>query len=214
MKSNIRRSDNLSKGNNRWVGVNDSDISQYAYGVAKPTAPDISNVPCVMAVWLFSPKGGGSDLARPARAVANGSPQGWLNLILSVFDTSFPLPNSTHLNPTLLVQNAYIHTHTCTSYDTLFLLLSLHTSLPNMASYGTSGPSGAQNQPSNVQPGLQSNAQHEDPTVPRSEVTDELESSNQALQLKLQALQKELEQTKAEISAVDHVLEVANNDKP
>ena len=79
-----------------------------------------------------------------------------------------------------------------------------------MASYSAS--SGAKEQTANVEQ-LQ-DTQNQDPTVPRSEVTDELESSNQALQLKLQALQKELEQTKAEISAVDHVLEVANNDKP
>lgn len=107
------------------MGVNDSDTSQYAYSVAKPTAPDISNVPCVMAVWLSSPKGGGSDLARPARAVANGSPQGWLNLILSVFDTSFPLPNSTHLNPTLLVPHTSIPTrvlHTVHSFCSSVLI--------------------------------------------------------------------------------------------
>ncbi|KAJ5319555.1 hypothetical protein N7541_006077 [Penicillium brevicompactum] len=83
-----------------------------------------------------------------------------------------------------------------------------------MASYKTGAPSEAQTQTANLQPDLQTENQTQDPSVPRSEVTEQLESSNQALQLKLQALQKELEQTQAELSAVDHVLEVANNGKP
>lgn len=79
-----------------------------------------------------------------------------------------------------------------------------------MASHTTgNAPSEGQNQdpPADVkdlQPG-----QAEDENEPETQLSAELESSNQALQLKLQALQRELEQTKAEISAVDHVLEVA-----
>jgi polyphosphate kinase 2 (PPK2 family) len=79
-----------------------------------------------------------------------------------------------------------------------------------MASHTTgNAPSESQNQdpPADVKD-LQL-GQAEDENEPKSQLSAELESSNKALQLKLQALQRELEQTKAEISAVDHVLEVA-----
>jgi len=85
-----------------------------------------------------------------------------------------------------------------------------------MASHTTgSASSEGQNQipPANVKSELEPQAgddgQTQDQKEPESELSVELESSNQALQLKLQALQRELEQTKTEISAVDHVLEVA-----
>lgn len=81
-----------------------------------------------------------------------------------------------------------------------------------MASYKTGAPE-AQNQTAHILPEIQSGNEALDLSIPKSEVTEQLESSNQALQLKLQALQKELEQTQAEISAVDHVLEVAKDGK-
>jgi DNA-binding protein YbaB len=74
---------------------------------------------------------------------------------------------------------------------------------------GSAPPDGQQNPPAEVKD-LQAGVEDEEP---QSQLSAELESTNQALQLKLQALQRELEQTKAEISAVDHVLEVAGNGK-
>jgi hypothetical protein len=71
-------------------------------------------------------------------------------------------------------------------------------------------PSDGQNQ-NQGPPDVQSEfSQAQDQTEPESEVSAQLESSNHALKLKLEALRRELEETKAEISAVDHVLEVAS----